>query len=114
MTLSWAVSKIAMGNMLHTNIVHRVDTDESSLQALEYQRTLARDLSLPVTTLFSYNALFNDQIVQRVLTLDLGALEEFGLHFWSYQGERFQARYQTREPALWLLPRSLRTAFLAE
>ncbi|MCD8482389.1 MAG: hypothetical protein LR015_06790 [Verrucomicrobia bacterium] len=99
---------------MYTNIIHRVDTAMSSLRALEYQRRLAFEMELPVTTLITYNALFDDSVMEGVMALQGGELEEFGLHFWSYQGERFRQKYGNRETALWLLPRNLRTEFIAE
>lgn len=100
--------------MLHTNIVHRVDTTAHSLESLHYQRKLASDLAVPVTSLISYNALFDKTIMDNIRSPDSGNSEEFGLHFWNYKSERFHAKYQTREQALWLLPRSIRTALIDE
>ncbi|MCC5839363.1 MAG: hypothetical protein JJT96_04490 [Opitutales bacterium] len=99
--------------MLFTNIIHRVDTRADSLDALEFQWCAARRLDLPTTSLLSYPALFAPEALDTVERLR-GPTDELGLHFHNFSNPHFQEKYGTRESALWLLPRPIRTALVDE
>jgi hypothetical protein len=99
--------------MLHSNIVHRVDAAPHSREAMGFQWREARRIGIPTTTLFTYPALFMDEAIADVEALR-GPDDELGLHFHNIACPRLTEKYQTSEPALWLLPQETRARLIDE
>lgn len=99
--------------MLFTNVVHRLDVSADARRALEFQWAEARRLGLPVTTLITYPALFNDDAMT-MAEVCAGPRDELGLHLHEIKSPRTLERYGVREPVLWLWPQAERMDFIGE
>ena len=99
--------------MLFTNIIHRFDDSETSLQALQWQWAEARELGLRTTTLLTYPTLFESKLLDQAEKW-LGPGDELGLHLQNFKCSRILEKYGVREPMLWLWPREKRMAVIDE
>jgi hypothetical protein len=74
----------------------------------------ARRRDLPVTTLVTYGVLHDAAACEKLRQRCEGSTDELGLHFHDLGCPRFFETYQTRETAVWLLPRGIRAAVIDE
>lgn len=98
--------------MLHTNIIHRIDTAADSLEALEFQLSSAAQFELSSTNLLTYPALRSPAALEVAHRLAGDDQHELGLHFHGFQCAEVEEKFGTRESAFWLLPQAVRAGVI--